>query len=143
MNQFCHNIFVSFKQGLNPLVDPVYPLILVLGLGSWLLPAPDFNLAWTKLLFLAFFEELIFRFGLQETLNRQLTKKLLIPGVSLANILTSTVFALLHLSQHPPVWALLVFFPSLIFGWVWDRYKNILPCWLVHFLYNYLFFYRP
>jgi len=143
MDQLYYNILTYFKQGLKPLFDPFYLMILVLGLGAWFFPPPKMNLAWSKLLYLAFFEELIFRFGLQETLNRQLTINLSQSGLSLANILTSCIFALLHLFQHPPLWSLLVFLPSLIFGWVWDRYKNILPCWLAHFLYNYIFFYRP
>lgn len=143
MAYFVYNILVSLRQGLRSFADPIYLLALGLGLGAWLFPHPRMHLAWPKLLYLAFFEELIFRFGLQQTLQRHLTHKIICPGLSLANILTSAVFALLHLNEHPPLWAILVFFPSLLFGWAWDRYKNIVPCWGLHFVYNYLFFFRP
>ncbi|MFO7592610.1 MAG: JDVT-CTERM system glutamic-type intramembrane protease, partial [Pseudomonadota bacterium] len=61
-------------------------------------------------------------------------------GFSLANVLTSLLFATLHLFTHAPLWALSVIAPSLVFGWFWDRYRSILPGTLLHCSYNLSYF---
>jgi membrane protease YdiL (CAAX protease family) len=33
-----------------------------------------------------------------------------------------------------------VFLPSLVYGILWDRYKSVLPCWIVHAAYNLAYF---
>lgn len=56
-----------------------------------------------------------------------------------ANLYTSLLFALLHtLTQD---WAgILVFFPSLLFGWVYQRTRDIVLVVLLHGLSNVVFF---
>ena len=80
-------------------------------------------------------EELIFRGWLQPTLAERLSFRAL-PGVSAANFVTSSLFAVAHLPFHPPPMAIATFFPSLVFGHFQDRYKSVVPCVLLHGFYN-------
>ena len=59
-----------------------------------------------------------------------------VSGISLANIITSVLFAAMHLINQPPLWAASVFFPSLAFGWLRDRYLNIHSSIALHMAYN-------
>ena len=56
----------------------------------------------------------------------------------LANILTSAFFALLHMPVQG-MQGLLVFIPSLIFGWVYQKYKNLSLVIIIHALCNYIY----
>ena len=129
-------------HGWVPFRDPLFLLALAAGFIAWLLPQPAMTIPWPRLLGLALLEELVFRLLVQESLNRAMREAAITPWLSWANLVTSTLFALLHLISHPPLWALSVFAPSLIFGWAWDRYRNLLPCWALHFVYNLLYFHR-
>ncbi|MFN0298832.1 MAG: JDVT-CTERM system glutamic-type intramembrane protease MrtJ [Burkholderiales bacterium] len=80
-------------------------------------------------------EEFVFRGWLQPALSARL-KQRLSPGVSAANLMTSTLFALAHLWYHPPAMALATFFPSLVFGHMRDRYNHLLPAIALHAFYN-------
>ena len=97
-----------------------------------------------SLFFLVFFypvaEELIFRGIIQEYLHKK-TKQL--PPFflfSIANILTSMVFALMHLVHHALLFALLTFVPSLLFGYFKDRYNHVLYSIFLHMFYNACYF---
>ena len=116
----------------------------VLGTGfvAWIFPQPTYAMPWSVLIVLALVEEAVFRAGLQYCLNHWFKNKYIFPGLSYANLLVALVFVCAHLVHHPQFWAVLTFFPSLIFGWAWDRYSNLLPCWLLHFFYNFLYFNR-
>lgn len=81
-------------------------------------------------------EEIVFRGFLQEWLLIRPAFQPSRYGITLANVATSCVFALLHLMSQPPLWALSIVFPSLVFGWLRDRYSNLLPGILVHMFYN-------
>ena len=50
--------------------------------------------------------------------------------------LTSLLFAGLHFFYHPPLWAALVFFPSLVFGWSLSRYQRVAVPTGLHAYYN-------
>lgn len=66
--------------------------------------------------------------------------------ISSANVLTSVVFVVMHLFYHAPLMALLVFVPSLVFGYFRDRYDGwLIPCILLHCFYNlgYFYLYAP
>lgn len=95
---------------------------------------------WRALLWIALIypvlEEYVFRGGLQAALfrNTQLSRAWL--GISLANVATSIVFAAMHLINQPPIWAMLVFFPSLVFGWMRDRYDKLHASIALHVVYN-------
>ena len=80
-------------------------------------------------------EEVIFRGLLQELVQEYATRRAFGP-LSLANLLTSLVFAGFHFLNHAPVWAALVFFPSLVFGFFKDRHGTLTAPILLHAFYN-------
>ena len=84
-------------------------------------------------------EELAFRGVIQEYIG---TKTKTLPSffyLSTANILTSVLFAGIHLIYHHAIWVLLVFFPSLVFGYFKEQYQGILPSIILHAFYNFNF----
>jgi membrane protease YdiL (CAAX protease family) len=56
--------------------------------------------------------------------------------ISSANIITSLLFSAVHLINHPPLWALATFMPSLIYGYSMERYKNLTAPTTLHCIYN-------
>ncbi len=84
-------------------------------------------------------EELLFRGLLQKFLSLKLGhfrwKKL-----TLSNFLTSICFASLHVFLKGDWEGAMTFFPSLIFGFIWDRYKMLLPPILLHAAFNLFYF---
>lgn len=122
---------------------------LCLGLGplAWLLlsfmyPLRDTHgvpaLLWYQLLLvlliLPVLEEIVFRGLLLDVLTRRFRQRL--GRLSVANLLTSLVFAAVHLIHSAPGWALLVFFPSLVFGYLKERHGSLLSPILMHIFYN-------
>jgi len=82
-------------------------------------------------------EEIVFRGVVQGELMRKPIFKASYAGITYANILTSLLFAITHLYSHPFVMAMLVFLPSLIFGYFRDRFDGwLLPSMLLHIYYN-------
>lgn len=82
-------------------------------------------------------EEIVFRGGLQTylfNLNKNYRRNVL--GVSAANIATSVVFVLVHFIYHDTIWSILIFFPSLVFGYFRDRFGRIIPSIILHSFYN-------
>jgi hypothetical protein len=81
-------------------------------------------------------EELAFRGALQSSLwHFEIARKRYL-GPTGANLLTSLLFVGFHLFIQPLHLALLVFFPSLLFGELRDRYQSTLPAILLHGFYN-------
>lgn len=131
--------------------DPYFLIAVCLLPVGWFLPTPPVAPAIWWLLLAALAEEVFFRGVLQENLGSWLMKrfpentlvqaqwKSRLPGT--ANILTSMIFASVHLLSHPPAWALATFAPSLIYGLLWDRHKSIVMCWFIHAIYNLSYFY--
>ncbi len=74
-------------------------------------------------------EEVFFRGWMQPMLRRRYSAIVSIVAVNL-------VFAPLHLIAAPFLISLLTFFPGLIMGWLRERYGNILPSIIFHFLGN-------
>ena len=133
------------RRALAPLADPLFWAALVPGLFAVLLPRPAHDIATSVLLLRGFAEELFFRAGVQESLALALGRRQTewaVGPVTPANLLGSAVFALAHLAVNPVPMAALTFFPSLVFGWLWDRHRNVVPCWLCHFFYNICLFGR-
>lgn len=133
--------------------DPFFMAALCVSPLGWILPAaPSAPAVWWIIL-TALAEEVVFRATLQEMFGTWLSSrfpanrmaraewKAFLPGT--ANIITSAVFATLHLFIHPPLWSLGVFVPSLVYGLLWDRSRSIAPCWIVHAAYNLCYFYSP
>jgi uncharacterized protein len=82
------------------------------------------------------FEELLFRGIVQGYLLQSMPGQKTWFGLSTANLLTSFLFSLAHLANHSISWSLLVFVPSLCFGFVRDRFGSIYPAVALHAFYN-------
>lgn len=132
----------QFAWGLRSLSDPLFYLLLSLSLVSWFIPKPGDRLPWDWLLTKALIEELFFRFMLQEMGERLLKNRAALGPVTWANIMASAAFSSMHLLRQPLFWAVMTFVPSLIFGVAWNRYKSVLPVFLIHFSFNFALFYR-
>jgi membrane protease YdiL (CAAX protease family) len=89
-------------------------------------------------------EEIAFRGLLQELLRDYVSRRSLGP-LTIANLLTSVLFAGLHFIYHAPLWAALVFFPSLVFGFFKDRTRRLLAPVILHVFYNagYVWLFAP
>ena len=81
-------------------------------------------------------EELLFRGWLQGELIERGWIRPWICGLSGANISVSLLFTGFHLWSHSPIWAALVFIPSLIFGYLRERFDSTVPSILMHMWYN-------
>lgn len=82
-------------------------------------------------------EEYAFRGFLQSwLLEKSIFQQKPFLQVSYANIVTSFLFASFHLFNQPPLWAALVFFPSLVFGYLRERYDAVVPSIVMHAWYN-------
>jgi len=128
--------------------DPLFLLAVLAGLVSWLVlyviqqPAVQWNWPlvrpWQFLLPVLLYpviEEIVFR-GLIQELVRDYISRLSLGPVTMANLLTSLLFAGLHFIYHAPLWAALVFFPSLVFGFFKDRTDRLVAPIILHVFYN-------
>ena len=84
-------------------------------------------------------EELTFRGILLEAFNYIFKNKKLFTQISVANIATSILFAVMHTINYPLYWALLTFIPSLIFGYFKERFDSVIPSIFLHSYYNLIF----
>ena len=100
---------------------------------SWPLAAPAEYLL--PVLLYPVLEEIVFR-GLLQELAQEFISRRAIGPLSLANLLTSLVFTGFHFLNHTPLWAALVFFPSLVFGFFKDRHQTLTAPILLHVFYN-------
>ena len=104
--------------------------ILVITTGSLLAWQPRYvSFATSTLLFAALPEEWFFRAYFMTRLGTGWQ----------ANLITSLVFALLHGLVWGPTTAILVFIPSLLFGWLYQRSRDLILLVLVHALSNLIF----
>ncbi len=137
--------------------DPVFWVALgaafIFWAGLYFWYKPDLNFGWPlqqPMVFIKFallypvIEEIVFRGLVQDSLSRR-TQKTFGP-LSLANLVTSLLFTGTHFFYHAPVWSLVVFLPSLLFGYFRERYRSLLPPICLHGFYNagyYLLFAGP
>ena len=114
-------------------------LLMAAHLGAWQIPRRSLDWATlVNLLLLApVLEELVFRGGVQEALDRtSFGQRHLTGGVSVGNVLTSVLFSAAHLLVDPPWLAVSIFLPSLVFGRLKQVYRSLRPPMLVHAWYN-------
>jgi len=142
VNRILKGIWYQFKWGVISLTDPIFYLFLSLGFFGLYVPEPDIELSLGTLFLKALFEEFFFRFLLQEGLDRLLRYRWKLGPLSLANLLASLTFAGMHLIHQPVNWALLTFFPSLAFGYIWQRSRSLVSVTILHFAYNAFLFYQ-
>lgn len=107
-------LFIYFQTGIVALLD------------TWILLQ--------VILFYPVIEEIIFRGFLQSWIAQRWTQTLF--KISAANLITSGIFALLHLFEHSALWALATFIPSLIFGYSQERYNSLIAPIILHTTYN-------
>lgn len=84
-------------------------------------------------------EECVFRGLLQGWLRRFAVTREKIFGLSFANLLVSLVFASCHFLLEMNIFSLAVFFPSLVFGLLFDRFDTVKPAIVAHIFYNFGF----
>ncbi len=133
--------------------EPLFLSALGAGVFFWILlsryvlwrPIPAGELLSRHFLSLALLqplaEELLFRGFLQGQWLQIRWGKASWHGFSAANGVTSLLFASSHLLSHPPIWAIAVFFPSIIFGYFRERYGSLYPSIFLHIFYNAGYFY--
>jgi uncharacterized protein len=88
------------------------------------------------ILFYPIIEELAFRGVIQEFIASKTKQFHPIFFLSVANVATSLLFVAMHFVHHPPLWALLVFVPSLIFGYFKEQYGDVRASIFLHMFYN-------
>lgn len=87
-------------------------------------------------------EEIIFRGALQgwllgrPSLGKGRVQYRFDRWVSIPNLLASLVFTAFHFINQPPLWAAMVFIPSLVFGWAREHTGGLLLPILLHIWYN-------
>ncbi len=84
-------------------------------------------------------EEISFRGVLQGALLRYPPMRTRYLGITSANILTSIAFVAMHLIHHTELWAVLVFIPSLVFGYFRDFTGRLYSSVALHMVYNLMF----
>lgn len=113
-------------------------------LGLWLfVPGQPLALRWvvswdflSLTLWQPLLEELLFRGFLQGQLSRASWGPQAWHGMTAANVITSLLFMLGHWWHHAPLWAIAVLAPSLLFGYVRDRYTSVYSSIALHGGYN-------
>lgn len=85
-------------------------------------------------------EELLFRGAIQGYLLQTSFGGWSLHGVSIANVLTTIIFAAAHLVYQPPIWAAGVLLPSLLFGYFRDRTGSVITPIVLHVSFNGVFF---
>jgi len=147
------------NQSKKPLWCKPWYVAVLAAIPAWcilyLLNRPNIEPAWpfhspvTFLLLVLLYpllEELVFRGLVQGELMRRAMFRQQVAGITLANVLTSTLFASVHLFTHPVGMAVLIFLPSLVFGYFRDRHDGwLLPAVLLHIYYNlgYFLLFKP
>lgn len=111
-------------------------------LYTWMLPETDWLLPLTQplafllvVLVYPVLEEIVFRGALQGALRKYLGTKAW-HGFTWANVITSILFSVAHLPFRPPLTALLVFVPSLVFGYFRDRHRSLKSPIFLHVFFN-------
>lgn len=103
-------------------------------------PVPDgiaLKVLLTSVVLYPIIEELAFRGFIQTwLLEKSIFRNKPFLHMSYANLVTSFLFASFHLFNQSPLWAALIFAPSLVFGYLRERYDAVTPSIVVHAWYN-------
>ncbi len=81
-------------------------------------------------------EEILFRGILQGQLVKTTWGQRAWLNISTANVATSVLFAAIHSFSNPPLFAVAVFIPSLLFGYFRDSCNSVYPSILLHSAFN-------
>lgn len=110
-------------------------LLLAVGMRGLPAPPPVSALLYGVLLY-PLLEEIVFRGLMQPMLLERAAMQVRAGPVSRANVITSLAFAASHLISQSPLQAASILLPSLVFGYVYERFKHVLPCIVLHAFYN-------
>lgn len=123
------------------------PISLLIGLLSFAHIFSAFQITLLIIILMVFWqpliEELFFRGLIQGKICQRKWFSKTTLGLTRANWFVSLLFVIAHLFYSPILWALAVFFPSLIFGWFRDYYQTVVPSILIHAFYNASFIALP
>lgn len=81
-------------------------------------------------------EEILFRGILQGQLGKTSWGQRSWLHISLANVVTTILFITIHMVHSPPLFAIAVIVPSLIFGYFRDYCNSVYPSILLHSVFN-------
>ena len=99
-----------------------------------------FEFHWTLWLSLVIWqpvvEEILFRGILQGQLIKTHWGKRAVMRITAANVVTSILFAAIHMVNNSPLFALAVFIPSLLFGYFRDSCNSVYPAIVLHAAFN-------
>jgi uncharacterized protein len=84
-----------------------------------------------------FFEEVFFRGFLLGWLKERFNNRYLLPALSKANLLTSAIFAVVHILLKGGDLSGLTFFPSLVLGYLRELGGSVTACIVVHAIWNF------
>ena len=132
---------------IRVVTDLHFWVAVILGPVVWIVlwwltgkPVPDgiaLTVLLTSVILYPIIEELAFRGFIQTwLLEKSIFRNKPLPQISYANLVTSFLFASFHLFNQPPIWAALIFAPSLVFGYLRERYDAVTPSIIVHAWYN-------
>lgn len=120
-------------------------ILVVWVMHRWIQPYPDdVQYSWVQLLSLIIWqpllEEVLFRGIIQgQFIKRDWGRRSWL-SISAANVVTSILFAAIHLIHSSPLLALSVIAPSLVFGYFRDYCNSVYPSIIIHSAYNAMVF---
>jgi membrane protease YdiL (CAAX protease family) len=126
----------TFIVAIGAGIAVVVVMRLLLARNAINAPAVNLGTIFNWLLWAPVVEELLFRGVIQGQLYRKWDVSRTFLGLSYANWLTSLAFSAMHFFHHPPLWAIAVLVPSLVFGFFRDRDGSVLPAIALHAIYN-------
>jgi membrane protease YdiL (CAAX protease family) len=96
----------------------------------------DLKALFFLIIFYPVIEEFAFRGVIQEYIASKTIRYPSFMNLTLANVGTSVLFVAMHFVHHTPLWAMLVFVPSLVFGYFKEQYGHIGASIFLHMFYN-------
>jgi len=96
----------------------------------------DLKALFFLIIFYPVIEEFAFRGVIQEYIASKTIRYPSFMNLTLANVGTSVLFVAMHFVHHTPLWAMLVFVPSLVFGYFKEQYGHIGVSIFLHMFYN-------
>lgn len=117
-------------------VVPLDAALHVVVLGAALAVLGNTMHTWLVIVCSPWLEEIVFRLGLQDALQRCLPRL----GGAVPVILTAIAFGAAHAVLNPGPWAWATALPALPIGAVYRRLGRLAPCALLHAAFNLIWF---
>jgi membrane protease YdiL (CAAX protease family) len=138
---------IGFRPAGRCFLDVRFLLALIAGVfvvwigHNWLPPfssryAFDWLLILSLVVWQPLFEEILFRGLIQGQLIKRAWGQRTWLHISAANVITSLLFVVAHMVMNPPLFALTVFVPSLLYGYFREHCNSVYPSIELHGAYN-------